>query len=90
MLEQFDKLGGLPTQSVSINNGLYRMGTQSQPFCKKYVFAASVRLLLTAPFAAGRLDGVVYNDNVRQRDPLPGQTTTYADGGRTYTPQIYG
>lgn len=89
-LEEFDKLGGLATQTVAINNGLYRMGFQAQPFCKEYLFAARLRLLLTAPFAASRLDTIFFNDNQMIRDPFVGNTYTYRDGGRTVTPRIYG
>lgn len=65
-----------------INNGLYRVGRRDNPMCIEYVFAAKVRLLLTAPFAAARLDNFNFSDNTRIRSPYPAESF-YANGGQT-------
>lgn len=66
-----------------INNGLYLVAKRDTGFCMEYHFAAKVRLILEAPFLAGRLDDTQYTYFAKTRDAIPGQSL-YEDGGVTY------
>lgn len=66
-----------------INNGLYRVAKRTTGFCVEYLFGAKVRLILEAPFLAGRLDDTQYTYFAKTRDAFPGQSL-YQDGGLTY------
>ncbi len=66
-----------------INGGLYLVGKRTTPFCVEYHFAAKVRLILEAPFAAGRLDDVWFTYLAKTREANP-SASLYQDGGVTY------
>lgn len=71
----------LSTDDVrTINNGMYLVGKRDTGLCVEYIFQAKVRLILEAPFLAGRLDDVWYTYLPQTRDALPG-TSLYKDGG---------
>jgi hypothetical protein len=71
------------TNTRVINGGLYLVGKRETPFCQEYQFAAKLRLILEAPFLAGRLDDTQYTFFQKIRDSIPGQSF-YANGGVTY------
>ncbi len=66
-----------------INNGMFLVGSRSTPFCKEYHFAAKMRLILVAPFLAGRIDDIWFTYRAPTRDALPG-ASFHQDGGATY------
>lgn len=80
--EQWYRLTGSNDQTRVTNGGLYRMGRRSSPDCIEYTFKSMWRLLLLAPFAAGRIDNVTYQDRRRLRSPFVGESY-HADGGVT-------
>lgn len=67
-----------------INNGMFRVGKRSTGQCDEYHFAAQMRMILEAPFLAGRIDNVIFNYYADTRDPYPGSTYFYVNGGPTY------
>lgn len=69
---------------ASMNNGMYLMTYRDTGFCLEYHYAAKLRLILETPFLAGRLDDVMFTTRTLQRLADPGDTTFYANGGRTY------
>jgi hypothetical protein len=78
---EFAEFSGSETRVI--NGGLYLVGKRSTPFCLEHHFAAKVRLILEAPFLAGRLDDTQYTFTQKIRDSIPGQSF-YANGGVTY------
>lgn len=66
-----------------LNNGLWLVGKRDTGLCIEYHFQARMRLLLTAPFLASRIDDVWYTYKPGTHDPLPGMSN-YADGGASY------
>lgn len=72
-----------PAQNTRvINNGMYRIGKQDQPFCVLFKVAGKWRLRFDAPFAAGRIDNIQVTDRTRMRSPFPGDSY-YVNGGAT-------
>jgi hypothetical protein len=67
-----------------INDGLYRVAQRTTGFCKEYLFGAKLRIILDAPFLAGRLDDIRYSFYAKIRSGDPGVTAFYADGGVTH------
>lgn len=64
------------------NGGLYRMERRQKAGCLEYQFWSRWRFVLRAPFAAARIDGVIYADRIRARSPYIGESF-YANGGQT-------
>ncbi len=78
---EFASFAGEETRTI--NGGLYLVGKRTTPFCVEYHFAAKVRLILEAPFAAGRLDDVWFTYLAKTREANP-SASLYQDGGTTY------
>jgi hypothetical protein len=57
------------------------VGLRSTGLCREYHFAMRARLILEAPFLAGRLDNVTYSYRTAEwRDAYPG-ASAYVNGG---------
>lgn len=69
--------------SVTINNGLYRLFRFETGGCTHWKIFARPRLILDAPFVHGKLQGAQYNSYYKQQDPLPGMSF-HRNGGRSY------
>lgn len=67
----------------TLNNGLYLVAKRHTPNCVEYIFSARVRLILEAPFLAGRVDDVQYTYRAQTRSNQPGESF-FANGGVTY------
>jgi hypothetical protein len=66
------------------NNGLYIFGRRDNGFCKEYLMGAQMRLILRAPFLAGRIDNLQYQfrgTGFRNADP---GSSFYYNGGSTF------
>jgi hypothetical protein len=66
------------------NDGLYIFGRRDNGFCKEYLMGASMRMILRAPFLAGRIDNIQYQfagTGFRNADPA---ASFYANGGVTF------
>jgi hypothetical protein len=74
---------GAASDTVVINNGMYRVFRMNQGGCYQYKFVARPRLILDAPFVHGRLDNVRYTGYAGARDPIPGMSN-YVNGGISY------
>lgn len=72
-----------PAKRVIINNGFYAMGYHSSGFCDEWLFASSMRLILEAPFLAGRIDNVSFTYQAPTRNAIPSQSL-YVNGGLSY------
>lgn len=78
---QNELAGHFNSQSFTSNNGLYRMYFDRSMSCMQLVLDAKMRLILDAPFLAGKLQNLLYVSNLTPyRSPLPG-TTSYVNGG---------
>ena len=77
-------LGARVDDVVALNNGLYLAALSRTKACVEWSFMARVRLILDAPFLAGRIDNITFAqvEGVRVGDPAI--TYAYADGGVTY------
>lgn len=74
---------GIEGESRVVNGGLYRVFKRVTKGCVEYDVFARLRVILEAPFLAGRLDNVWYTSSIKGRDPIPGMS--YAvNGGVTY------
>lgn len=65
------------------NNGLWLVGKRDTAMCIEYHFQSMLRVILEAPFLAGRLDDVWYTYYPKTRDAIPG-ASLYANGGVSY------
>lgn len=65
------------------NNGLWLVGKRDTGLCIEYHFQSMLRLILEAPFLAGRLDDVWYTYLPKSRSAMPG-ASLYANGGLSY------
>lgn len=79
--EEYANAYGVNDQTRTLNNGFWRM-IRLFNGCIEYRFTSKFRLMLTAPFAAGRLDNITFINTVQSRTPFPGRSF-YADGGRS-------
>lgn len=74
---------GIDGESRVLNGGLYRVFKRITKGCVEYDVFARLRMILEAPFLAGRLDNVWYTSSIKSRDPISGMSY-YANGGVTY------
>ena len=73
--------GNLPTRLL--NNGMYIVGQRNSGLCIEFHFQAQFRLVLEAPFLAGRIDDLQYTYLAPTREAIPG-ASLYVDGGVSY------
>ncbi len=66
-----------------LNNGLWLVGKRDTGLCIEYHFQAMMRLILDAPFLAGRVDDIWYHYRAPSRNAIPG-SSLYEDGGISY------
>ena len=66
-----------------LNNGLYSVNAYETGECLEFAFNAKARLILDAPFLAGRLDDITFTDLRGTRTPFPNESF-YANGGVTF------
>ena len=71
------------SEVATMNNGLYMVGNRNTGLCKEYHFASLMRLIMEAPWLAGRIDNLQYTFSAPIRNATPG-ASFYADGGATY------
>jgi hypothetical protein len=65
-----------------MNNGLWLVGERDTGLCVEHHYQMAVRLIVDAPFLAGRVDDVWYNFYAPSREAIPG-SSLYVDGGTT-------
>lgn len=69
-----------------INNGLYAVGKRSSNgLCTKFEFVSKQRLILDAPFLAGRVNDVQFTYRAQSRDVRVGESL-YKNGGQSSRP----
>lgn len=66
-----------------INNGMYLVGQRDTGLCMEFHFQARMRLILEAPFLAGRIDDVQYTYYAKTRQAIPGSSLA-VNGGISY------
>jgi hypothetical protein len=81
--EELTNAFGIEGESRTANNGLYRVFKRVTKGCIEFDVFARLRVILEAPFLAGRLDDVWYDSYIQDRQPIPG-FSYYANGGLTY------
>lgn len=81
--EELANAFGIEGESRVINNGLYRVFRRVTKGCVEFDVFARLRMILEAPFLAGRLDDVWYDSYIQDRQAVPG-FSGYANGGVTY------
>ena len=64
-----------------IGGGKFMHGTEETAFCLEHHFAGMFRLIMDAPFLAGRIDDISYNFLAPYRAADPADTHAYVDGG---------
>lgn len=69
--------------TITLNDGLYRVFRYQTGACLQYDFWGQVRIIQDAPFLAARIDDVWYTSFYKQTDPIPGMSY-YTDGGVSY------
>lgn len=65
----------------TINNGLFIVGKRSTGLCIEYHFASRMRLILEAPFLAGRIDDIRFTYFAKSRTAIPGTSLYPANNG---------
>lgn len=77
-------MGGTGGETITLNNGMYRMFVRKTGGCYEYDFFARPRLITDTPFAHFRVDDIRYYANsYRLEAPIPG-FSGYRNGGVTY------
>lgn len=79
--QEFAQIMGSRVQYL--NNGLWLVGERDTGLCLEHHYQMMPRVILEAPFLAGRIDDVFYNYYVQSHDAIPGESL-YADGGISY------
>lgn len=65
----------------TLNNGMYLVGRRDTGLCVEWHFQSRMRLILEAPWLAGRIDNVQYTTNsAPMKNSIPGQSL-YVNGG---------
>lgn len=77
-----------PETEKVMNNGLYRVAYNKVNFCKEYVFANRMRLILEVPFLAVRWDNIVFSYVAQTHDDTPGSSFFDTGLGATYQPAL--
>ena len=85
--EEYATAYGMNDETRTLNGGFWRM-IRLFNGCIEYRFTSQFRLMLEAPFAAGRLDNITWINTTQSRTPFPGRSF-YADGGRSQTNVLY-
>jgi len=67
-----------------LNNGLWLVGERDTGLCLEHHYQMMPRVILEAPFLAGRIDDIFYNYYAKSREAIPGESAMYADGGISY------
>jgi hypothetical protein len=70
--------------SMTMNNGLYRVFRMERGGCIQWKFFARPRMMFDAPFVHYRVDNLNYTNYAPTRDPIPG-FSLYSNGGRSFT-----
>ena len=73
------------SDTARMNNGLYYVSKRDTGTCIEHHYQMVLRLILEAPFLAGRIDDVWYNFYAPMREAIPG-SSLYVDGGASYLP----
>lgn len=73
----------LGSQVKRLNGGLWLVGERDTGLCLEHHYQMQVRLIVEAPFLAGRIDDIWYYYYPETRDAIPGYSR-YADGGVSY------
>ena len=68
-----------------INNGMYAIAERDNGFCKEYLVAAQMRMILETPWLAARIDDIEFTYRAETRAPYANESF-YANGGDTYIP----
>lgn len=69
---------------TTMNNGLWIAGVRHNGFCREYLFGSKMRLILEAPWLAGRVDDIRYTFRAQIRNAQTTDTWFYRNGGVTY------
>lgn len=89
-LEYANAFGFSGSNTITLNDGMYRVFRYETGGCREFDFWGEVRIIQDAPFLAARIDDVWYNSYYKQTDAIPGQSY-HADGGVSYrTSQVVG
>lgn len=76
-------VGGDGMDTMTLNDGLWRVFKYVTGGCLTYDFYGKYRLMLDAPFLSARVDNLLYKSYAKTRDAVPGQSL-YANGGTTH------
>ena len=75
---EFTQFAG--TEVITMNNGMWMAGERSTGLCEEYHFLNKFRLVLEAPWLAGRVDNLQYSFFAPIRNAIP-DSSFYEDGG---------
>ena len=78
-------LGTNSSGPAPIGGGRFMHGIEQTAFCVEHHFATKIRLILDAPFLAGRIDDISYSFLAPLRAADPADTFAHVDGGVHYT-----
>jgi hypothetical protein len=78
----------LGQQVARLNNGLWLVGERDTGLCLEHHYQMMIRLVLEAPFLAGRLDDIFYYYYPETNDAIPG-ASLHRDGGVSYLHDQY-
>lgn len=70
--------------AMFINNGMYMITKNERDGCIEFTVSAKFRMWLEVPFLAARIDDMSFSYSAPTRDPMPGTTFLYVNGGVTY------
>lgn len=96
---QYGVAGGFDGFNGMFGNGMrFRISRDGRYFftqlpnagtCQQIQVATSKRVILLTPFLAARLDNVKYNVYIHERDPFPGESSFFVNGGATSFPGTF-
>jgi hypothetical protein len=84
-LKEFTEFAGAD-DITTMNNGLWIAGVRHNGFCREYLFGMKLRLILEAPWLAGRVDDIRYTFRAQIRNAQTADSWFYRNGGVTYQP----
>lgn len=77
-------LGDIGAGPNPIGGGKFMHGVEQTAFCLEHHFAGKFRLIMDAPFLAGRIDDIEYSFLAPYRAADPADTHAHVDGGIHY------
>lgn len=84
-IQEFNNVFGNSTARTALNDGLYMTALRSDGFCDRLLAVSKMRLMLDAPFLAGRIDDIQFDSYIGYRDWDPSASSFNGGGASLYS-----